>query len=69
MDDQQKKTEQLLLRVEPDVREHYESKARSKRSSLAHVLREVLYEDMQRDKERERKKLEEQSKGTTHGQL
>lgn len=42
----QKKSKSLLIRVEPDVKEHYEARARKKRTDVAEIVRQVLYADM-----------------------
>ncbi len=58
MEDDEKKSEQLLVRVEPDIRAWFEANAKKRRVKIAHVLREALY-----------KFKEDQERGNIHGEL
>lgn len=57
-DDTLKKSEQILIRVEPDVRDFYQAEARLRRIPLSQIIRELLYKNM-----------EEKLKGKPHGVL
>lgn len=58
LEDDEKKSEQLLVRVEPDIRAWFSAIAKRRRVKIAHVLREALY-----------KFKEDQEKGTANGEL
>lgn len=48
MNEEEKKTEQILLRVEKDVYVFYTTEAKRRRVSVSVVVRELLYADMER---------------------
>lgn len=50
MDDEEKKSEQFLVRVEKDVHDFYVDVAKRRRVKVAQVIRELLYKFMDESK-------------------
>ncbi len=59
MEDDEKKSELLLVRVEPDIKAFFSAAAKRRRIKLAQVLREALYSF----------KEAEEKKDKQHGEL
>jgi hypothetical protein len=48
MTEGEKKTEQIILRVEKDVYAFYQSEAKRRRVSISLVIRELIYADLEK---------------------